>query len=165
MLLYHGSTDIVNKPLLLPVQRLLDFGQGFYTTSNKEQAIRWAAVKQKRSRQSNAKAFINIYEIEDIAALDNTLQLQIFENASEAWLDFIVANRTGSIQHTFDIVCGPVANDTLFNVLTLFETGLLTKPETIVRLKTHQLFDQISFHTNTALYYLRFVEAVEQKIG
>jgi hypothetical protein len=160
MLLYHGSTDIVQRPQLLPVQRLLDFGQGFYTTSNQEQALRWAAVKQKRARKPNAKAFINIYEMESLRSLSKTLNLKIFETASEEWLDFVVANRTGSSQHTFDIVCGPVANDTLFNVLTLYETGLLTKPETIVRLKTHKLFDQISFHSDTALSQVHFIEAI-----
>lgn len=36
MILYHGSNVEVPKPRLLKVQRELDFGKGFYTTSDKE---------------------------------------------------------------------------------------------------------------------------------
>jgi len=39
MILYHGSNAIVEKPLLVPQNRALDFGRGFYTTENKTQAF------------------------------------------------------------------------------------------------------------------------------
>jgi len=48
MKVYHGSTEIVEYPLILDTQRLLDFGKGFYTTTNQEQAEKWALIKQKR---------------------------------------------------------------------------------------------------------------------
>jgi hypothetical protein len=34
--IYHGSDVVVEKPEILPSNRLLDFGIGFYTTSNKD---------------------------------------------------------------------------------------------------------------------------------
>ena len=38
MILYHGSNAIVEKPKLIEQNRFLDFGYGFYTTTNKDQA-------------------------------------------------------------------------------------------------------------------------------
>lgn len=45
MELYHGSTEIIQAPIILEQQRFLDFGKGFYLTSSKEQAIRWAHLR------------------------------------------------------------------------------------------------------------------------
>jgi hypothetical protein len=36
MKIYHGSNVIVEKPKIMQSERMLDFGTGFYTTSNKE---------------------------------------------------------------------------------------------------------------------------------
>ncbi|MBO5652165.1 MAG: DUF3990 domain-containing protein, partial [Selenomonas sp.] len=44
-MVYHGSTEIIKKPDVLHSYRLLDFGQGFYVTTVKEQAMRWARRK------------------------------------------------------------------------------------------------------------------------
>jgi hypothetical protein len=40
MKLYHGSNQAVEKPQIIATVRGLDFGRGFYTTSNHEQAVR-----------------------------------------------------------------------------------------------------------------------------
>jgi len=53
-------------------------------------------------------------------------------------------------------VCGPVANDTLYRTIGLYESGIFTLEETIKRLKANELFDQISFHTKRALENLKF---------
>ena len=44
MILYHGSNVEVRRPRVLTTNRSLDFGAGFYTTSNLDQAKRWAQV-------------------------------------------------------------------------------------------------------------------------
>lgn len=41
MKLYHGSTLIVDKPLVSFGRDNLDFGKGFYTTSMQSQAEKW----------------------------------------------------------------------------------------------------------------------------
>lgn len=63
MILYHGSNVEVPKPRLLKVQRELDFGKGFYTTSDKEQATKWAVRTAKRLRQVDG--FVTVYEIDE----------------------------------------------------------------------------------------------------
>ncbi len=160
MKLFHGSTVIVENPKLLEIQRLLDFGKGFYTTTNQNQAERWAKIKQKRF-QNQTKAIVSIYQISKNLFSDKILNIQEFTKADEAWLDFIFDNRKGLFYHNWDIVIGAVANDTLYATLTLYESGILTKPETIQRLKVHKLFDQISFHTEKALNHLTFFDSYE----
>ena len=82
--------------------------------------------------------------------------LKEFDKADENWLDFVVKNRNEVYIHGYDLVKGPVANDTLYQTLSLYETGILTKPETIARLKVHPLFNQLSFHSNQAIKHLQF---------
>lgn len=160
MILFHGSTMVIETPKLLDSQRLLDFGKGFYTTSNQEQAERWAKLKRRRSIE-NTKAIVSKYYLDDEVITRSNINTKIFEKADEEWLDFVLANRMDLVKFNYDIVIGPVANDTLYATLTLFETGLLTKNETIVRLKSHKLFDQISFHTNLALAEIQYQDFYE----
>lgn len=160
MKIFHGSTEIIENPIILLNQRLLDFGKGFYTTTNQEQAERWAKIKQKRAGE-DSKAIVSVYEINDEIFQNSELKTKTFPVADEEWLDFIVTNRKEDLNHGFDIIKGAVANDTLYETLTLFETGILSKQETIVRLKVHNLFDQISFHTEKSIKELKFTNLYE----
>ena len=47
MIVYHGSIQVVQKPDINHSYRPLDFGMGFYVTTVREQAIRWAERKSK----------------------------------------------------------------------------------------------------------------------
>lgn len=160
MKLYHGGTEIINKPLMLNNQRLLDFGSGFYTTTNREQAEKWAIIKQKRIG-SPAKAIVSVFQITDYLLESDNYKVKHFQDANEEWLDFILSNRRENINHSFQIVKGAVANDTLYASLLLFESGILSKQETITRLKVDKLFDQISFHDQQVMDELEFIEHYE----
>lgn len=46
--IYHGSTFIVEKPSLEILNYRTDFGKGFYTTTDIEQAKRWTKIKKGR---------------------------------------------------------------------------------------------------------------------
>ncbi len=158
MKIYHGSTEIIEKPVIHNKQRLLDFGKGFYTTTNQIQAERWAEIKKRRVGGA-AKAIISVYEINNDLFNDESFRIKIFNIADVDWLDFIIANRKGEIFHNYEIVKGPVANDTLYATISLFESGILSKEEAIIRLKVHKLFDQISFHNDKALNQLKFISS------
>ncbi|MDR1973321.1 MAG: DUF3990 domain-containing protein [Bacteroidales bacterium] len=157
MKLYHGSTDIVDKPRILVSERYLDFGYGFYTTTNIEQARRWAEIKKDRIHGSTA--YINVYKMDDTTLADKSFRLLEFRKPNRDWLEFVINNRRGKGGHNYDWVKGAVANDTLYQTLSLYESGILTVEETIVRLKVHRLFDQVSFHSEKILEKLHFVEA------
>ena len=47
MKLYHGSTVTVKSPNIQKGRKATDFGKGFYTTTNFEQAKKWAILKKK----------------------------------------------------------------------------------------------------------------------
>ncbi len=160
MKLFHGGTVIVENPKMLELQRFLDFGKGFYTTTNQNQAERWAVIKQKRLKHE-AKAIVSIYQLSNNIFSDSDFKIKEFTKADDTWLDFVINNRKGILNHNFDVVIGPVANDTLYATIALYESGILNKQETIQRLKAHKLFDQISFNTEKVLKQLTFFESYQ----
>lgn len=158
MIVYHGSTQIINCPQLIESDRYLDFGKGFYTTTNLEQASRWATIKQKRTAAE--VAYVNIYELDDNLLSNLNLSILVFPEANSEWLEFVTGNRRGNPLHKYDIVKGAVANDTIYQTLVLYEAGAYTVEDTIARLKVHRLFDQISFHTERALKEITFQKTI-----
>jgi hypothetical protein len=157
MKLYHGSTEIVEKPKILKATHFLDFGFGFYTTTSEVQAIRWATIKKKRINSSIA--FLNSYQLDDSVLDNRSFSLLSFESPTLEWLKFVIGNRRGETINDYDFIKGPVANDALYQTITLYESSVLSLDETIARLKVHELFDQLSFHSEKALKNLKFIEA------
>ena len=155
MICYHGSDTVVEAPKILEAKRPLDFGGGFYVTSNKEQAEAWA--KRVAYRNNSKKYYVNIYNF-DLAKAEKEATVIKFEKADENWLDFICANRSGKETFNYDIVIGPVADDKVYRVVILFENGDIDKELAIKRLKAETLSDQILFHTEKALEFLKFVD-------
>ena len=154
MNIYHGSDVVIEKPKIFQSNRLLDFGIGFYTTSNKEQAVRWA--EKVGLRNNSGKKLLSVYNF-DTEKAKRELNIIKFISADEKWLDFIVANRIGKeILEEYDIVIGSVADDNVYLTIKLFETGVLDKEEALKRLKIEKLFDQILFHTLKALEFCVF---------
>ncbi len=160
MKLYHGSLITIEKPKILKPSRALDHGSGFYTTTSFEQSERW--VHRKLS-EKQPFGFVNVYEFQESAFdLVNSLT---FKRADEEWVDFVMQNRLNpNFRHDYDIVFGPVANDTVYAQFSLFEGGLISKTTLIAELKTYQLVDQMLFHTEKALTFLTFLKAEEIKI-
>ena len=162
MKIYHGSTVIVEKPSLEILNHRTDFGKGFYTTTDVEQAKKWTKIKRKRMELENNKVnihqYINVYEYTE----SNELNVLNFEDATEEWLKFVFINRqSNELVHKYDIVIGPVANDNLYQVLVNYEEGIYNVEETIKRLKTYLLSNQISFHTSKALECIKYIETIE----
>lgn len=62
MIVYHGSTDCIEKPDVIHSKKYLDFGAGFYVTTFEEQAKKWAVRKGMRQGK---KAIVNVYEMQD----------------------------------------------------------------------------------------------------
>lgn len=157
MILYHGSNVEVKEPILLKVQRELDFGRGFYTTSDLEQAIRWAWRTAKRRGESNA--FVTVYEVNE-DELKN-IRLLSFDSPNVEWLNLVVKNRKGEyIAGDWDIISGPVADDQTAQVIDLYLEGAYDEEEAIRRFLTQRLKDQYAFKTNEALKLLIFKEVI-----
>lgn len=156
--LYHGSTVAVRKPSLRPGRTNADFGKGFYTTSNYEQAVRWAHIK--RERENAERAVVSVYEFDESLLDKADWNIRRFTGADEPWLLF-VADCRKSRPHDYDIVQGPVANDKVFTTVNLFESGVLSAEAAILQLKAYKTYDQLSFHTTQSISTLQFIESME----
>ena len=153
MKLYHGSNVEVNNPKILSNLRALDFGAGFYLTSSKDQASKWAKIVARRRRKG--RPTLNIYKFDEA----NLIALTVLrhETANEEWLEFVVNNRKELIAvNPYDLVIGPVANDSTLPVIDDYMAGVYTKEEAVKRLLPQNLTDQYAFLTRTALELLSF---------
>ena len=158
MLIYHGSNLKVEKPRLITSNRTLDFGSGFYTTMNLEQARSFANNVVSRN-DGRGIPTINYYEV-DYEKILQVFNVLIFDNPNEPWLDFVYINRTAKyVDRQYDIVIGPVANDTLYRVFRLYENGDIDRETAIKRLKIAELFNQITFKTEKAIEELQFTKS------
>lgn len=158
MKIYHGSLEIVEHPMILPPNRTLDYGKGFYTTTSENQAKDW--VERRMVEKHNPNGYVNIYEF-DNEKLSEFKSL-VFSEPTEEWAEFVMANRTNkNFTHDYDIVYGPVANDRVYLQFGLYEAGVISIGTLIRELKTYKLVDQYLFHTEKALTALKFVEAIK----
>ena len=114
-LIYHGSNQKVENPKILIQGFYKDFGYGFYCTKLEKQAIRWASIKRNPH-------IVNIYEYEQ----NSDLNTKIFPEMTEEWLDFIADCRTGK-EHNFDIVEGPMADDTIWDYVEDFLANRISR--------------------------------------
>lgn len=156
--LYHGSTVAVKNPSIRPGRPNADFGKGFYTTTNFEQAVRWAHIKQER--EESQRAVVSVYEFDETLLDRPDLNIRRFTGADEPWLLFVTDCRK-SRRHDYDLVQGPVANDKVFTTVNLFESGVLSAEAAILQLKAYKTYDQLSFHTEKVISSLHFVESYE----
>jgi hypothetical protein len=158
MRVYHGSMVVVEKPLLLAPNLTLDFGPGFYTATNEDQARSFARKVYERAlpARPGAGRFVSIYQV-DYERLEKELSALRFTFPDAAWFDFVWANRRGRwAGRQYDAIHGPVANDTIYRCLIGYEAGLFSREETIERLKTRRLYDQMAFATEKALSFLHY---------
>lgn len=144
MVLYHASKEIVEFPEIRKTKYTKDFSWGFYCTNKYEQAVRWA-------NRGVGTPIINIYEYEPKA----NVRILKFDELSDEWLDFIVKCRNGGL-HTYDIVEGPMADDTVWNYINDFIYGDIDREQFWSLAKFKYPTHQISFHTLTALDCLKF---------
>ena len=160
MKLYHGSTVIVDKPLVSYGRDNLDFGKGFYTTSMQGQAEKWI----QRFISLGKKAIISIYNF-DGTDIQKKYRYKKFPEYNEEWLDFVLASRDGSKDYlNYDIIEGGIANDKVFNTVELYFTGLIDKSTALQRLKFEQPNNQICFINQQVLdTVLKFESSYETK--
>lgn len=92
MKVYHGSTFIVKQPNIEMLTHRTDFGKGFYTTSNYEQAEKWAKRKKDRLNEKT-NMYVNSYEYIE----NESLSILNFNEATEKWLQFVFLNRYSDV--------------------------------------------------------------------
>lgn len=165
MVLYHGSYTKIEIPRIIAQEKGRDFGFGFYTTTIKNQAERWAIRSARLYSKLTGKeenAVINVYEYDE--KLAGNLKTKSFEKADSEWLDFVVRCRSDlNFKHGFDIVSGKIANDNVGETVDYVLAGIMRKEDAVERLRFEKINDQICFCTEEALKCLSFKESYSVK--
>lgn len=147
MIVYHGSADVVEYPDVMHSFRPLDFGKGFYVTTNLEQAERWARRKADLSEGKNP--VVNVYEMSDDSM---EFKVKEFPDDLREWIDFVCACRDGESDYlNYDIIKGKVANDKVFRVVDLYHAGVWDKERALAEIKVYPGYDQIAFISQSAI--------------
>ncbi len=146
--LYHGSNVVVEPPKIMLNGHYKDFGYGFYCTRLEKQAKRWALTKRGDS-------VLNRY----LYTPEKNLKLCIFKEMTEEWLQFVVNCRSG-IEHPYDIIEGPMADDQIWDYVEDFMDGNISRDAFWELVKFKYPTHQIVFCTESALKTLRFERSV-----
>ena len=146
-IVYHWSYTDINEPKIINGKYTKDFGEGFYCTMFKEQAIRWA--------KKYDSPILNVYEYDE----DNSLNIKEFNMLSEEWLDFIINCRKG-IKHNYDVVVGAMADDQIYNYVADLLDGVITREAFWELAKFKYPTHQIAFCTKKSLECLKFLESI-----
>ena len=143
MTVYHGGYQPVKEPEIRIGRNTKDFGNGFYCTIIKEQAQRWA--------KRYGTKIVSTYDV----CLNPKLNFLEFKEMSEKWLDFIVACRSGKM-HDYDIVIGAMADDQIYNFISDYMDGVITREQFWVLAKFKYPTHQIAFCSEEALKCLEY---------
>lgn len=140
IVVYHGSTKMVEHPDSKFGRRNLDFGQGFYVTNLRKQAADWATQTADRKQLS---PILNKYRLKRDAIIAEA-RYKIFKAYDKEWLDFIVASRQGQqVADNYDYIEGGVANDRVIDTINLYMAGLMDESTALSRLSEHKPNNQM----------------------
>lgn len=158
--LYHGSNVEITQINLSMSRKGKDFGCGFYLNANEQQAMDMAI--RTANRMKSGSPIVSAFEFDDSILTKNGLNVKIFEDYSVEWAEFVLMNRknhTDSPAHPYDIVIGPIANDTVGVQIRRFTMGYISIEKLIEELKyrgNHSV--QYFFATESAIELLKKIE-------
>jgi hypothetical protein len=166
MKLYHGTNVRFKMPKIIQPNRALDFGAGFYTTTDILQAKSWAKVVVRRA--GNGFPLLNIYEFDKNSL--SQLKVKHFETPNKEWLDFVCEHRLNIYgEDDYDLVIGAVANDNTMPVIQAYIDSIKTNEDdrdffaqvALRQLRADKLTDQVVFKTERSLQELKCLEVIE----
>jgi hypothetical protein len=144
--LYHGTNVEILEIDLSLSKKGKDFGCGFYLNSNKQQAMDMANRTYKRLMKGSP--IVNVYSFDDsVIETPGSLKIKIFDDYSIEWADFILKNRKNGGDepiHPYDIVIGPIADDTVGVQIRRYVMGYISM---------ENLIEELKFRGNRAVQY------------
>ncbi len=157
MILYHGSNMAIESVDFGKSKPGKDFGLGFYLSADEQQAKEMA---EKKALLFGGEPTITSFEFDEEAAMaDINVAYRRYENYSLEWGKFIKLNRDNKTReqlHEYDIVYGPIANDTVGFQLRRLKANIIDTEQFVKEIQlmggeTYQYF----FGTEKALKYLK----------
>jgi hypothetical protein len=173
MKLFHGSNIEIDKIDLGRCRPWKDFGRGFYTSPSQDQALKMA---ERTVRIYGGRPCVTAFAFDDDLLANGpaatSLKIKIFGGPDNEWARFVVNNRNRefrdkqspncNIDAKYDIVLGPVANDDIAALIDVFLSGLVSDDVLTKELTFRELSNQVSFHTEKAVAFLRKTEAYHE---
>ena len=160
MILYHGTNLKIDKIDLSFGHKGKDFGQGFYLSVDKQQAMLMA--ERTVERDGSGKPILNAYLFDEANIASNSdLRVKLFDNYSIEWAEFIILNRnnrSATPAHNYDIVYGPIADDKVGVQINRYKLRYITIEELIRQLKFLRPTFQYYFGTEKSLTYLKPID-------
>ena len=133
MILYHGSTVDIERIDLQKSKPNKDFGRAFYLSANYDQALEMAQFK---AEFAELPPVVNVYRFDE--KLLQEFKYKRFEAYTEEWAHFVYSHRTdpeGRNLHDYDVVFGPIANDTIGAQITRFKQGYISFEQFLQRIQ------------------------------
>ena len=154
MILYHGSNQPIEQIELSKGKSHKDFGRGFYTTHLRQQA---EFCSMRITERYGGNPVVTEFEFDIQSALDDGLNVKIFDRPDKEWALFVMANRsrTAGFMHDYDIVIGPVADDRMARLFGLYDMDIIDLDAVVAGLVYKDLNSQYFFATERSLSYLR----------
>lgn len=159
MLVYHGGTDIIEKPNVGIGRAYLDFGKGFYVTDIRSQAEGWA---NRMADRRLLCPILNVYEL-DIDVIKNNYHCKVFNEYDKEWLDFIAGNRNGlNLWKGYDMIEGGVADDRVIDTIEAYMADLMSEEMALKRLAMHKPNNQLCLLSQALVdTYLKYIESIK----
>ena len=166
--LFHGSTHRVEHPLVSLGRKNLDFGQGFYLTTYREQAVLWA-LRQQILRRSDV-AWLNEYHLDMDKVNAGGYKQRHLDGYNQEWLEFIAASRHGETPwEGYDLIIGGVANDKVVDAVEAYLAGLADVEHTLAKLAYAQPNNQLCLLNqqliDSCLVYVDSCLVNEEEVG
>ena len=156
MILYHGSNMEIDTIDLDKCRPYKDFGKGFYLTDIQEQAQRIAA-RTARMFKGDPTLTAFEFDLKEVMRASG-LKVRIFEKPDREWAKFVMSNRDiNTVQpcHDYDIVIGPVADDTIARLLRLYIENFISEEQLLRELTFSKVTSQYFFHSEAAIKMLK----------
>ena len=150
MRLYHGSNVMIDEVDFAKCHPFKDFGCGFYLTDNRKHARNMAF---RRCMRTGGKECVTEFEF-NLTSASQDLKVKVFDRPSEEWAEFVMKNRNEAESHPvhdYDIVIGPIADDSVVMSFRLFQDGFISMSELVKRLEYRELSTQYFFHNDKAI--------------
>jgi hypothetical protein len=166
MTIYHGSENVITKPIFGVGNSQNDYGKGFYCTEDKELSKEWACKR-------NTDGFSNCYELntdglkicnlnDDYNILNWLALLTKYrgywqrKSIAEEAKFFLQENYLIDISE-FDVIIGYRADDSYFSFVQDFIMGTISLQKLSMAMKLGDLNDQIVLKSQRAFEQLSFV--------
>ena len=156
MILYHGSNVQIDAIELRRCNRFKDFGQAFYLSADKRQA---EEIAQTRADFLGGSPIVNSFEFDEQVLSKGILNYKKFHHYGIEWAQFVWDNRDEKrpvlYTHNYDIVYGPIMNDTIGFQMREFRKRNISLREFLEGIKyTRGETFQYAFCTERAIKYL-----------